>query len=325
VRFLDFAEHEDLSEMTLGAKQIIDARIAGTSVYANRVETLLRPHLEWADTVLVEGALAPAAMFTLIDPGDTRMMVRWHGGETYGLWPHLTDWSRIDDVVFEADHVRDLAVDVVPRLAPMRLSTVASALTLRGLMPRPKPADARFTVGMVGVGGVAKDPRWAVEVLRRLRERDDRYRLLLLGDDLDPELNYVDDYDERLGADLVAAGEAVHRHTIDDLPAQLAEVGVILNASVREGFPRSLVLGAASGAVPIVRDWPFFAGRAHGAHTLLPTDWVVDTPEQAADRIVKLTASEDIWRDAGRAAAEHAVSTWDFTETRHAFDDLLGV
>ena len=29
-------------------------------------------------------------------------------------------------------------------------------------------------------------------------------------------------------------------------------------------------------------------------------------------------ASEETWREAGRAASEHAVATWDFSETRHA-------
>jgi hypothetical protein len=98
---------------------------------------------------------------------------------------------------------------------------------------------------------------------------------------------------------------------------------VIVSSSVRESFHCGLVEGAASGAVPVVRDWPFFAGRPHGARTVFPADWVVATPEEAADRIRALTATEDVWLAAGAAAAEYAMATWDWSVTQTGYDRLL--
>ena len=106
---------------------------------------------------------------------------------------------------------------------------------------------------------------------------------------------------------------AIRRMETDDVPAALEEIGVILSTSVREGQPVGLLEGAASGAVPVVRDWPFFAGREHGARTLFPSDWVVDDPVEAAERILKSTHDEATWRRLGQEASDEAIARFDIT------------
>ena len=39
-----------------------------------------------------------------------------HSYEAFTLWPHLMDFSRVDDLVFVSDHLRDLAVAAIPGL-----------------------------------------------------------------------------------------------------------------------------------------------------------------------------------------------------------------
>jgi hypothetical protein len=81
--------------------------------------------------------------------------------------------------------------------------------------------------------------------------------------------------------------------------------------------------GAASAAVPVVRDWPFFAGRPNGARTLFPPDWVVGSTEEAAARVLEVTGDESRWRAAGRDAQDHAMREWDWSVVRPRYDDLL--
>jgi hypothetical protein len=76
----------------------------------------------------------------------------------------------------------------------------------------------------------------------------------------------------------------------------------------------------ASGALPVVRDWPFFPGAAR---TLFPEEWVVDTPEQAAERILALTQDAETWRAETRAAARHVIEKWDWTVVRGDFERLF--
>ncbi|MDG4864252.1 glycosyltransferase family 4 protein, partial [Streptomyces sp. T-3] len=302
----------------------------GRSPEGAALERELRPLLDWADTVFMEWCTAGAALLTLVDPGPARVVLRLHNFEAFTQWPHLVDFSRVDDLVFVSAHLRDLVLAVAPRLgAPggPRLHVVPNALEL-GRFTRPKQGPkTRFTVALVGCGGPAKDPRWALDVLRRLRARDGRYRLLLVGDRGDPDRSaaarrYLTALERDL-APLEAAGAVRRLGHQDDVPAVLTGAGVILSSSVTESFHCAVMEGAASGALPVVRDWPFYAHHPNGAHTLFPPDWVVRTPRAAARRILKATSTEATWRTAGEAASAYALGRWDWPVVREEFDQLL--
>ncbi|MFI9582103.1 hypothetical protein ACIHCQ_09705 [Streptomyces sp. NPDC052236] len=328
VRTLDIQEVPALNKLATSYIRMAEHRLDGDREYGREAEKLLRPHLDWADTVFIDWCVGPAALLTAVDPGTTRVVVRLHSYETFTLWPFLVDFSRIDDLVFVGAHLRDLTIAAVPQLksaqAP-RLHVIHNAMDLAAYV-HPKVPEARFTLGLVGISAVAKDPRWAIEVLRILRAEDSRYRLFLLGSDVAEHSpaarEYVVQYRRDL-AELEPSGAVRRLGQLDDVPAALSEVGVILSSSVRESFHCGFVEGAASGAVPVGRDWPFFAGKANSARTLFPADWVVATPQEAAARILEVTATEESWRKAGQAASEHALASWDWPVVQQDFDRLL--
>ncbi|OII63544.1 MULTISPECIES: glycosyltransferase family 1 protein [unclassified Streptomyces] len=330
LRFLDLATQKALKRIAWAGRLVLQDRLSGgTSDYQEEVERLMRPYLDWADTVFVDWAVGPAAMLTTIDPGTARIVVRLHSYEAFTRWPHMTDFSRIDDLVYVAPHVRDLVESLVPQLrgdqAP-RTHLLDNAMDLSGFV-RPKPADARFNLGLVGISQVAKDPMWAVDVLNRVRQHDERYRLLLVGGDMNAKTSrathdYLRQFRRELKP-LVESGAVLKLGPTDDVPSALTDIGVILSSSVREGCHVGLMEGAASGAVPVSRDWPFYAGKPNSARTLYPEGWVVGSAEEAAQRILKATATEESWREAGKLASEHALSAWDWPVVAKQFDELF--
>ena len=325
MRFVDFAEAHELDRFAKRPERIVLQTLAGKPRLPAVAEELFREHLDWADVVLVEWCTALAALLTQIDPRDTRIVVRMHSYEAFTLWPHLMDMSRVDDMVFVSEHLRDLAVAAIPGLqgesAPA-LHAITNAVDLQRCV-RPKPAEARFTLGLVGSSKMVKDPRWAIAVLRRLREHDERYRLVLVRGELEEPTEaaraYVEDYRQDL-AELEPIGAVqVLGHT-DDVPAALEDIGVVLSASARESFHIGFVEGVASGAVPVVRDWPFFPGATR---QLFPADWTVDSVDEAAARVLRLTENEQVWRETGAAASELVRSRWDWTVVRQDFERLF--
>ncbi|MEO3926547.1 glycosyltransferase [Micromonosporaceae bacterium B7E4] len=330
LRLLGVDAAPDSRAMARDSKSIMEEILTRTSPFGVRVEDWIRPHLDWADTVLVDRCLSTAALVTLHDPGATRIIVRLNGPELFELWPHLVDFSRVDTLVLPSVHLREPAQAVLPWLAEAeapRIEVLGDPLHLRPY-DRPKSDDARFTLGLVGFNAVTRDPRWAIEVLRILRKQDQRYRLMLVGTGLSAKTSAAAKrYNDQLRkdyAELEPAGALLRQGPTDDLPQTLTGIGVILDSSVYQGFPRSLVLGAASGAVPVARDWPAFAGRSEGAAALLPAEWVAATPQQAAERVLAVTATEERWREAGREAAGHTYATWDWPVVRPEYDRLLG-
>ncbi|GAB3993002.1 hypothetical protein GCM10029992_03520 [Glycomyces albus] len=329
LRYLDMAAHRALRQISSAPQQVIQERLGGGGEYTEKVERLIRPYLDWADTVFLDWCVAPAGMLTTIDPGDTRIIIRLHSYEAFTLWPHLADFSRVDDLVFVADHVRDLSRTLLPQLRgsqPPRTHLLHNAMRLSDFTLEKAP-DARFNLGLVGIGQVAKDPLWAVDVLRLLREKDERYRLLLVGDDVARKNSRASrNYRSRMEKELeplVEAGAVLRLGPTDDVPGKLTDVGFILSTSVREGSHNALMEGAASGAVPVVRDWPYYAGGLNSARTLYPDGWVVDTPEAAAQRVLQVNATKESWRDNSKLASKHALSTWDWSVVSADFDELF--
>ncbi|MEU3001764.1 glycosyltransferase family 1 protein [Streptomyces sp. NPDC006995] len=328
LRFLDMAEHPGMKRLNGAAQRHVEYRLGGEPLFAHAAEQQLRPYLDWADTVFVDWCVAPAALFTVVDPGETRIIVRLHSYEAFTRWPHMMDFSRIDDMVFVADHIRDLSVAAIPGLAgehAPRTHVIDNSMDLANFRRTKDPAT-RFNLGLVGIGQVAKDPLWALQVLKGLRERDERYRLFLVGGDMGRPSNAAKAYARKLEKalkPLVEEGAVVRVGVTDDVPGALEDVGVILSTSVREGCHVGLMEGAASGAVPVVRDWPFFAGGENGAGTLYPAEWIVGTPEAAVERVLSLTESDESWRNAGKLATEHALTTWDWPVVRLDFDRLF--
>jgi glycosyltransferase involved in cell wall biosynthesis len=327
VRSVDLAGTPELKG--LNSTRLAAAALGDTD-FSLVVERLLRPHLDWANTVWVDWCAAFAVLVTLIDPGSSRIIVRLHSYETFSWWPHLVDFTRVDDVVFVSDHLRDVACEAVPGLGegPSRKHVVPIGIDT-GRFASEKDQDARFTLGLVGYSQIAKDPIWALEVLRAVRHRDDRYWLLLVGANLNTRASaagrqYLNRF-EALAAELIADGAVEQVGQTDDVPGVLRRVGVILSTSVRESFHLGLIEGAASEAVPVVRNWPLFAHRTHGAHTLFPSEWLVETPQAAAERILATTRTEDEWRRHGAEAARYVRSRWDTTVVAPLLDELLGV
>lgn len=247
-----------------------------------RMAQLLRD----TDVIVADWAAKAALLASLHAPADARLVLRVHSVDLLRPWLHLIDWARVDELVCvspaTAGLVRDLLGD---RLAAEKVHVLPPLIDVTRF-DRPQQAADR-TLCMVGWAQRVKDPLWAVEVLARLRAEDPTWRLLLIGADFPARptasgREYAAAFRARAMADDVRDHISYVGYTTD-LPTHLQQAGYVLSTSVREGFPVALAEAAAAGAVPVVRDWPMFAGR--GATGIYPDDWVVRSVEEAVARI----------------------------------------
>jgi len=281
--------------------------------------------LRWADTVFVDWC-DNAAMWALLHvPRDVRLVVRLHSIEAFSHQPHMMDWSRVADLIFVGAHVRDFMLRAVPTMARAgRVHVLPNEMRL-ARFARPKRAGAGRTLAMVGWGQKVKDAAWAVEVLAELRTRDERWRLMLIGRDFADSqttsgARYREMFRARAGQDDVHDGLVFVPYT-DDLPEVLRDAGFTINASLRESFGVGLCEGAASGAVPVVRNWPIYAAYG-GARAVFPADWVVSDVQEAVRRIVE-HCDDAVRRRASEAAREHVMKTFDWPIVAPRYRDVL--
>jgi glycosyltransferase involved in cell wall biosynthesis len=107
----------------------------------------------------------------------------------------------------------------------------------------------------------------------------------------------------------------------EDVAGALQDVGVILSASRRESWHLGLVEGVASGAVPVVRNWPALA-PVGGAAALFPEEWVVPDLDAAEARVREVTGP-GAWEAHRSRAREQVRSLFDPAHTARRYREVI--
>ncbi|WP_299518063.1 glycosyltransferase family 4 protein [uncultured Serinicoccus sp.] len=303
VRVLDLRAKEQLRG--LGTRgELVAARLRQAAGQAWVPDYELLEELEAADALFVDWADRGSVAAVMSTPTGVRVTLRIHSMDALSPWIHLLDWTRVDALVLVSEHLRRVVEALLgDRLAGTQVRVVGNVLD-PARIPTGKAPGHRRTLLMVGWAQRVKDPLWALEVLALLRREDPSWRLVLVGVDF-PEStvasqqDYARAFRRRLADDDVRGAVSFVGWT-RDLAPHLEAAGFVLSTSRRESFGLALVEGAASGAVPVVRDWPIFA-PLDGARSLFPDDWVVGSVEEAAARVVAL-AEDPAWSDASAQA-----------------------
>lgn len=247
----------------------------------------LREQLRGIDTVFVEWGTYTFAWLTLLDLPDTRIVARLHRYEAFTPYPSLACFAAVDDMLFISPSVRELVRAGAPRLSQAaRVSTVRNPHDYTPFTTE-KNAGADRTLVQVGWAIPVKDAIFTLDVLEQLREEDPRWRLLLVGPEppTQPENRdraFVTELKERVSR-AGAAVEVLGRR--NDVPEVLRRAGFVMSSSRHEGTHESVAEGAAAGCVPVVRNWPEAAPWAHGAASIYPRQWIVESVQEAVDRI----------------------------------------
>lgn len=284
--------------------------------------------LSWADTIFVDWCDNAALWAVQQAPRTARLVIRLHSVEALSAQPHLMYWDRVADLVFVSDPVRRLTESVVPVLKTLgtRIHVIPNYVQLGGPANIDKADEAGRTVAMVGWSSTVKDPVWATDVLAALRKADDRWRMLLIGTDFPQSLTasgsrYRDTFESRTRQTDVRDALIKIPYT-RDLRSLFVQAGFVLSSSRRESFHVSLVEGAASGCIPVVRDWPLLAPFG-GPQALFPKEWIVQDVAAAADRILWHTAIPDRMTTAAKEAREYVLGRYDWSVVASQYEKFL--
>lgn len=320
------ADLQLLDALRRGEVDVLRERWDGAPADVDLTEQLaalksLALHVRRSDVVVGEWFDAGTMWASHLVPPGTRMVVRSHGLDILDPWVHLVDWRGIDAVLATTPPLGGLLHDLTHAAGgPEPVQVLPYRPDLADPAPHREP-DLRFTLGMVGWGRQVKDAHFALDLV----ERDERRRLVLIGAGF-PEVSpgaiqpYADSLRARLSDPRLARRVEVVGRT-RDVPMHLARVGIILSASRREGWHLGLIEGAASGAVPVVRNWPLLASR-DGARSTHPPEWVVDDLDEADHRIAEL-ADPALWAQASAQARARTLQRYDPEPIAAAYRRLI--
>ncbi|GAA1806480.1 MAG: glycosyltransferase [Actinobacteria bacterium] len=291
----------------------------------------LEAAIDGAGTIFADWCDPGAVFASLAVPPGTRLVIRVHRVDAMRVWHQFVDWAAVDSVIFVADHVRDIfaAQITAPGAEPPTPLRVINNVIDVERYRRPKTPGAERRIALVGWGRRVKDPIFALDILADLLGTDPSWELHLIGRDFgEPGPGPAREYAARFRA---RATTAPLRDAIrwvgftGRLEEALDQCGFALSTSRIEGWPVGVVEAAASGAIPVIREWTQLrdAGAAAAIYAATP-DWVIDTPAEAAARIRSLADREDWERESERVrAAADALCEVGDTGTAYA-DVILG-
>lgn len=250
-----------------------------------------RTVIEDSDVIVAEWLGRNAVEAVAHRSSDQPVIVRMHRFELYrNEWADL-DIDSVGMVITVGEEYRRrlLARTGWP---PEKVMVIPNSVDVEAL-DLPKHNKAEFTIGLLGVASERKRLDLALDVFERVLERDDRYRLQIKSAhpqslkwvwDSPTERAFATLVDERLQAsplrDFVSWIEPG-----PDVAGWLQGIGYLLSTSDDESFHLSPAEGAASGAVPIVRDWP-------GASEIHP-DGFVASIDELPDLILDMAGDRD--------------------------------
>ncbi|MFC7376604.1 MULTISPECIES: glycosyltransferase [unclassified Brachybacterium] len=265
---------------------------------------------DWADVALVEWSHHVLTWITLLDRAPRALMSRVHRFEAFTPFTLLHDHARIDRMLYVSPPVWNMLTVIAPDFADIQAEHVGNLLA-RGLETPPREDhDPRLLV-QVGWVREVKDVLFTIEVLERLRRHDDAYRLRLVGPRLPDSASRDTPYQrlvrERL--EQLGPGPVEQLGARADVPALLAESGMIVSSSRHEGTHESVMEALAVGCPAVIRDWPDTVPYG-GAASLYDPDWVVPDVDGAVQRILELRDPE-VYAAASRLSREFAFAQRD--------------
>lgn len=252
----------------------------------------LAAELDGADVVFADWCDPGAAFASWLLPPSARLVIRVHRVDAVRVWHQMVNWPRVAEVIFVSDHVKEMFARqvTVPGGDPPVAMTVLRNVIDVGRYRRPKTPGAHRRIALVGWSRPVKDPIFALDVLAELVAEDPSWELHLIGRDFaDSSVPALATYAARFRRR--ALDPAIRDHIrwvgfTERLEVALDDCGFALSCSHVEGWPVGVTEAAASGSVPVIRDWPQVRdlGGARAIYAGVP-EWVVGTPTEATARI----------------------------------------
>ena len=134
---------------------------------------------DWADIFWCEWLLGNAVYFSKVRNKNQRLVIRAHKFEMFREFGHQIDWNKVDMVFSVGYFTYEKFIEAfdIPR-EKMRL---LSNFVEDGIYSTEKTEDAKYHIGLVGALPKMKGLIRALELLKKLRETDDRFKLYVMG------------------------------------------------------------------------------------------------------------------------------------------------
>lgn len=244
--------------------------------------------LDKSDIIFCEWCLGNTEWYSKNKRRHQILITRLHAQEIREDLPYLTNtnWRNVDRIIFICPRNMNLFLERFPVMKD-RAVLIYNLIDCNSLRV-PKLYSAEFNLGMMVLAPKQKSPHLAFEILKRLKNIDQRYTLFIKGKQpweydwlwrRPEERKYYEEFYSEINSSKYA-NAVVFDPQGNDVSPWFSKIGFLLSTSEYEGSHQAVAEGMASGAIPVIRNW-------QGADSLYPKKFVFKTVDQAVELILK--------------------------------------
>ncbi len=239
-----------------------------------------------ADIIFCEWCLGNAEWYSQNKEENQILIIRLHHQELGLNYLEKIVWNKVDKIIFICPNNLNIFIKRFPDLKNKVLLIYNPIDTKK--FDNHKLDNSIFNIGFVGLSPKRKAPHIALDIFKKLKHIDNRYKIYMKGrmpweyDWLwkrEEEKEYYEKFFYKIDH-FLKNGDIVLEPYDNDISRWFSKIGFILSTSDHEGSHQVVAEGMSSGSVPVIRNW-------EGANLIYPNKYIFETTNEAVYLISK--------------------------------------
>lgn len=241
--------------------------------------------LDQADIIFCEWGLGNLVWYSKYKKQGQKLVTRIHAQELKTRHLDQCDHDNIDNYIFVSPYYFELMIAEF-KLERKKCRMIYNMVDTE-LLNKPKMANSRFHLGMIGDVPQSKRLDRALDIFEQLYRKDKRYKLFIKGKRPEEypwmhskakaeEMAYYQQQYQRINDNGWDKNVIFEGH--GPIEEWLQNIGWILSVSDNESFHLSVAEGMASGAIPLILRWA-------GAETIYHENCIFDSTSKITEVI----------------------------------------
>ena len=264
-----------------GLDQFIDPIIEGLSGDYNVRKFIIRSQqdvynaIDWADIVWLEWANEVAIIGTNYEGiKGKKVIVRLHAYEAFENFPKQINWNVVNRLVLVAPHIKEILKIFIPDIDnKVKIEIVSNGIDLDSTPWRERQSG--HNIAWVGFINHKKNPQMALQILKKIVDIDNKYKLHVAGSF--QQLRYKI-YLEYMIKEMGLQNNIKFYGWVDDMNGFWKDKNFLLHTSTFESFGYAVFEAMARGIKPIIHNF-------RGAKELYRKDDIFNTIEGSVNII----------------------------------------
>ncbi|WP_121515568.1 TDP-N-acetylfucosamine:lipid II N-acetylfucosaminyltransferase [Petrotoga sp. HKA.pet.4.5] len=244
--------------------------------------------IKWADIVWLEWAndLAIFATNKVPEIANKKVICRLHSYEVFTQFPEKINWENIDQLIFVSEPIKKIfhQLHFLLDLQSYKEEIVYKGVDLDKLkFSIHKPG---YNLAVLGHINYKKNPAAWIQIIGKLKEIDNKYKLHIAGDFQDTRYKVYFDYIKK---EMKMEDNFVLHGWIKEVEKFLEDKNYIISTSIHESFGYNIAEAMARGIKPIIHNFD-------GAKTLWPNELIYNTIDEAVEKITEESYDSESYR-----------------------------